>query len=186
MSIRMIVGLGNPGLKYKDTRHNVGFMVLDLLAKQWGVSFKNDKRWKSELATHGGTLLVKPQTFMNDSGTSVGGLAHFFKLPPERILVIYDEVAFPFARFKFQPKGSDGGHNGMKSILSHLGTKDVPRLRFGIGSPRSGELIGHVLGSFSTEERTILQNGLDKAVEAVQFSLAQGIEAAANRYNAEQ
>lgn len=182
--IRMVVGLGNPGNTYKDTRHNLGFMILDKLAREWGVEFKKDPRRKAELATYRGVLLVKPQTFMNESGVCVGSLAHFFKLKPEQVFVVYDETAFPCGRFKIKSNGSAGGHNGIKSIIAHLGSQDFPRLRFGIGQSGPGALIGHVLGKFSPEERIIIENGLDKATEAVQFVLSQGVELAANRYNA--
>ena len=183
-NIRMVVGLGNPGKTYENTRHNMGFMILDRVAKELGISFKKDPRRKAELATHGGVLYVKPQTFMNDSGACVGPLAHFFKLKPEQIFVVYDETAFPCGQFKIKPQGSAAGHNGIKSLIIHLGTQDFPRLRFGIGQSVPGEMIGHVLGKFSPEERIIIENGLDKAAEAVQFVLSQGVEPAANRYNA--
>ncbi len=182
--IRLVVGLGNPGVPYKGTRHNVGFMVLDELARRFGAEFKKDNRRKAELMTRDGVLFVKPQTFMNDSGACVGPLMRFFKLTPEEVFVVYDETAFAPGVFKIKGGGSAGGHNGIKSLIAHLGTQDFPRLRFGIGPARPGELTGHVLGKFSPEERIIVENGLDKAVEAVQFVLSQGVELAANRYNA--
>lgn len=182
--IRIVAGLGNPGATYKDTRHNVGFMVLDRLAREWGMEFKKDSRRKAELATKNGVLFVKPLTFMNESGLSIGPLMRFFKMKPEQIFVVYDETAFAPGSFKIKMNGSDGGHNGIKSLIAHLGTQSFPRLRFGIGPSRPGELVGHVLGKFSPEERIIVENGLDKAAEAVQFVLSQGVELAANRYNA--
>lgn len=182
--IRLVVGLGNPGLAYEDTRHNVGFMILNRLAREWGMEFKKDLRRKAELATRQGVLFIKPLTFMNESGMCVGPLMRFFKLRPEQVFVIYDETAFSPGEFKIKMTGSDGGHNGMKSLISHLGSPNIPRLRFGIGLSRQGGLVGHVLGKFSPEEREIVENGLDKAVEAVQFVLSQGVELAANRYNA--
>ena len=182
--IRLVVGLGNPGTTYKDTRHNVGFMILDRLARAWGMEFKTDSKRKAELATKGGILFIKPLTFMNDSGSCVGPIMRFFKFSPEQVLVVYDETAFPPGTFKFKMTGSDGGHNGIKSLISHLGSQNFPRLRFGIGPARPGGLTGHVLGKFSPDEREIVENGLDKATEAVQFSLSKGVELAANRYNA--
>lgn len=182
--IRLVVGLGNPGATYKDTRHNVGFMILDRLARAWNMEFKKDMKRKAELATRQGVLFIKPLTFMNDSGQCVGPIMRFFKLTPEQVFVIYDETAFAPGEFKLKRTGSDGGHNGMKSLIAHLGSQNFPRLRFGIGLSRPGGLVGHVLGKFSPEEREIVENGLDKAVEAVQFVLSQGVELAANRYNA--
>lgn len=182
--IRLVVGLGNPGDAYKDTRHNVGFMVLDKIAQEYGMTFKKDKKWNAYFAAHNGVVYMKPATFMNESGRAVGGFAQFFKLAPEQIFVIHDETAFECGIFKIKTAGSAAGHNGIKSLIAHLGTQAFPRLRFGIGDVHRNELVGHVLGKFSPEERIILENRLDKVVEAVQFVLSQGVELASNRYNA--
>ena len=145
----MIVGLGNPGRTYEDTRHNAGFMVLDRLAARWGAVFKADRQRKCEVAAGPGVLLVKPSTFMNESGLCVGPMMRFFKLDPRSVFVIHDEVDFPLGVIKLREKGSAGGHNGIKSLIAHMGTQEFPRLRFGIGQPRGkGEMIGHVLGKF--------------------------------------
>ena len=145
--VKMIVGLGNPGRTYEDTRHNAGFMVLDRLAARWGAAFKADRQRKCEAAAGPGVLLVKPSTFMNESGLCVGPMMRFFKLDPRSVFVIHDEVDFPLGVMKLREKGSAGGHNGMKSLIAHMGTQEFPRLRFGIGQPRGkGEMTGHVQG----------------------------------------
>lgn len=132
---KIIVGLGNPGKTYEDTRHNAGFMVADRLAAHWGCVFKTDKQRKCELAAGPGVLLVKPTTFMNESGLCVGPMMRFFKLDPRSVFVIHDEVDFPLGVIKLREKGSAGGHNGLKSLIAHMGTQEFPRLRFGIGCP---------------------------------------------------
>lgn len=185
MSFSLIVGLGNPGRAYEDTRHNVGFMVLDRLATAAGVSFQSTPKWQSHLAKIPGcgTLLLKPQTFMNLSGRAIQQLLSFHKWPPEQMLVIYDDVALPLGTLRFREKGSAGGHNGIKSILQHLGTDAFPRLKLGIGGSAPGEMVGHVLGKFSPDERPLLENMLATAVDAVQISRSQGIATAAQRFH---
>ena len=185
MSFSLIVGLGNPGRQYEDTRHNVGFMVLDRLAATSGVAFQSSPKWQCHLAKlpDGGTLLVKPQTFMNLSGRSIRQILAFHKWLPENMLVIYDDAALPLGTLRFREKGSAGGHNGIKSILEHLGTDSFPRLKIGIGSSQPGNMVGHVLGKFSPDERPLLENTLATALEAVQLARSQGIATAANRYH---
>lgn len=185
MSFSLIVGLGNPGRQYEDTRHNVGFMVLDRLAAQAGVAFQSTPKWQCHTAKlpDGGTLLVKPQTFMNLSGRAIQQILSFHKWPATSMLVIYDDVALPLGSLRFREKGSAGGHNGIKSILQHLGSDEFPRLKLGIGASRPGEMVGHVLGKFAPDEREALENMLATAVEAVQLSRSQGIAAAANRHH---
>lgn len=181
---RIIVGLGNPGKSYATTRHNIGFMTLDRLAERWGCVFKPDKARKGEVATASGVLLVKPQTFMNESGQCVGALAHYFKIAPEQIFVLYDDMAFPLGKMRLRPGGSSGGHNGIKSLIAHLGTEKFPRLRIGIGAAGGKEMVSHVLGNFRPDEREVLEKTLDRACEAALFTIQHGIEAAANKYNA--
>lgn len=180
----MIVGLGNPGRQYEGTRHNVGFMLLDEIAKAEGVEFKSEPRWQCHRAKLGdGTLLVKPQTFMNLSGRAVRQVVAFFKWEPEKILVVYDDVALPLGHLRFREKGSAGGHNGIKSLIEHLGSDGFPRLKMGIGEAGGGGMTGHVLGKFTLEEREGLENMLATAREAVQVSRSQGIALASNRFN---
>lgn len=185
MSFTLIVGLGNPGRQYEDTRHNVGFMVLDRLALASGVAFQSSPKWQCHLARlpDGGPLLLKPQTFMNLSGRAIRQVLSFHKWLPEQMLVIYDDAALPLGTLRFREKGSAGGHNGIKSIIEHLGTDAFPRLKIGIGGSQPGNMVGHVLGKFSPDERPLVENTLATAHEAVQLARSQGIAAAANQYH---
>lgn len=180
----MIVGLGNPGRQYENTRHNVGFMLLDRLAAAAGVAFESKPRWQAHAAKlPDGTLLLKPQSFMNLSGRSVREVAAFHKWGPERILVVHDDAALPLGRLRLREKGSAGGHNGIRSLIEHLQCDHFPRLKIGIGASKPGGMTGHVLGTFREDERELLENTLASAGEAVQLALSQGLAASANRYN---
>jgi PTH1 family peptidyl-tRNA hydrolase len=185
MSFQLIVGLGNPGRQYEDTRHNIGFMVLDRLAADSGVAFQSSPKWQCHLAKlpESGTLLLKPQTFMNLSGRAIRQVLAFHKWPPDSMLVIYDDAALPLGRLRFREKGSAGGHNGIKSIIEHLGSDSFPRLKIGIGQSQPGNMTGHVLGKFSPDERPLVENTLATALEAVQLARSQGIATAANHYH---
>ena len=180
---RMVVGLGNPGSKYAATRHNVGFMVVDRLAEEAGARFDDEKRWKTAIAKDGSRFLLKPQTYMNESGVAVSKVASFYKIEPAEILVIYDDLDLPLGRLRLRPSGSAGGHNGMKSIIAPLGTQAFPRLRVGIGR-QGGGAVGHVLGKFAEEERSELENCLKNAVLATALVAGQGMSAAMTRFNA--
>lgn len=182
-TIKIIVGLGNPGREYAETRHNVGFMVVDRLAARFGAVWKADKARKAELAAGPGVLLVKPQTYMNSSGESVGPLMRYFKFTPGQVFVVYDDISFPVGAMRLRAGGSAGGHNGMKSLIAHLGTEKFPRLRVGIGVPGQKNMIGHVLGKFTPEERPLLEETLAKAEEAAFVTLKEGFQSAANRFN---
>ena len=191
-AIKLVIGLGNPGRKYEGTRHNIGFLVVDKLADRYGAEMANHLKWRAHVAKvpGTGTILMKPQTFMNESGQSVGAALRFYKWEPGQILVVYDDVDLPYGALRFRMSGSAGGHNGMKSIINHLGSDQFPRLKIGIGSARDhagsappNSLVGHVLGNFSTEERNELENTLATAAEAVQLALSEGVEAAANSFN---
>lgn len=181
--ICIIVGLGNPGREYAETRHNVGFMLLDRLAAHLNSPWKTDRAHKCELASAPGVLLVKPQTYMNSSGESVGPLMRYFKRSPEQVLAVYDDIAFPVGTIKLRAGGSAGGHNGMKSLIAHLGTEKFPRLRIGIGVPGQKSMVGHVLGKFSPEEAPLLQESLLKAEAAALMILNEGFDKAANTFN---
>ncbi len=184
MAFRIIAGLGNPGRQYEDTRHNVGFMVLDLLARREGVAFHSSPKWQCQTAKlQDGTLLVKPQTFMNLSGRALSQLLSFHKWPSTDMLVIYDDISLPLGVLRFREKGSAGGHNGIKSILQHLGSDVFPRLKIGIGGCVPGELVGHVLGKFSPDERGTVENTLATACDAVQTARSKGIACAANGFH---
>jgi PTH1 family peptidyl-tRNA hydrolase len=203
-SISLIVGLGNPGAEYERTRHNIGFMAIDRLATSWSISLGKEKRFygifgegrlSSRLASSGKIRLLKPTTYMNVSGQSVRACADWFKGNPANILVIYDDMDLPLGKLRLRPSGSAGGHNGMKSIISHLGTQNFPRLRLGIG--RGGKLHGdeaiaskanqnvtnHVLGGFSSTETKILSEILDLAESTVTSILSDGLEKAMSLYN---
>lgn len=184
MGISLIIGLGNPGRQYEETRHNVGFMLLDRIAAANGVNFQSEPKFQSHIAKLGdGTILMKPQTFMNLSGRSVRQLLSFYKWEADRIMVVYDDVALPLGHLRFREKGSAGGHNGIKSIIEHLGGDEFARLKLGIGAARPGGMTGHVLGKFAPDEREDLENMLATALEAVQVSRSQGIALASNRFN---
>lgn len=182
-TIRIIVGLGNPGREYAETRHNAGFMALDRLASRFGAEWKLDKARKGELAAGPGVLLVKPQTYMNNSGECVGALMRYFKFEPSQVFVVYDDISFPVGVMRLKAAGSAGGHNGMKSVIAHLGTEKFPRLRIGISAPAQKEMISHVLGKFAPAEKPLLEETLDRAVAAAQAVLSCGFEIAANRFN---
>jgi peptidyl-tRNA hydrolase, PTH1 family len=188
--MRAIVGLGNPGPRYRHTRHNIGWHVLDRLAVRWGAS-KPVKARNSEVqrATFGGeeVLLVKPQTFMNDSGVAVRGLVEKDKLALEQIMVVYDDLDLQFGRLRLRAGGSSGGHNGIKSIQQHVAGKpgDFPRMKVGIGRPPAGvDPIDHVLTSFTPDERPVIDEAIERAADAVERWLRDGIEPAMNEFNA--
>lgn len=181
-TFQLVVGLGNPGAEYAGTRHNVGFMIMDQLGSNLGFSFRRESRFRADVARCGGTWYAKPQTYMNLSGESVRALTAFYRIPPEAVLAVYDDAALPLGRLRFRQGGSAGGHNGMQSITDHLGTIAIPRLKTGIGGPRSS-LTGHVLGRFSDEELPMLNETVARAAEAIEFAQAKGLLAAMNRFN---
>lgn len=183
----LIVGLGNPGETYRDTRHNVGFMVLDELANRFKAPFREEKRWSGLLAKFDGVYLLKPQTYINDSGRCVHAVSHFFKAPAARTLVIYDDVDLALGRLRFRGNGGAAGHNGIRSLISHLGTQDFPRLKVGIapqdGRPKGERMVGHVLGKFLPDEQLALQSMIQRAADAVLMALQRGLEQAMNVFN---
>lgn len=178
------MGLGNPGKQYERTRHNVGFRVVELLAKRHGpVSWRSRFHGKFAEAASLDALLLMPQTYMNDSGESVAPCVAFYKMPLERVLVVCDDINLPFGRLRFRRDGSDGGHNGLKSIILSLNSVDFPRLRFGIG--RSGpDAIDHVISAFNKDEETALPEIIDRAADGVETFLRQGADAAIAAVNA--
>ena len=184
----MIVFLGNPGQQYEGTRHNAGFRVGDLLADRYGVKIRRLKnRALTGECTIGGqkVLFVKPQTYMNLSGEAVRPLADFYKLSPDRILVISDETALPPGRIRLRTGGSAGGHNGLKSIIQHLGTDAFPRLRLGVGAPPhpDQDMADWVLGSFHGEDLKLIEQASEKAADAIECCVTKGIDQAMNQYN---
>jgi len=184
MPFKLIIGLGNPGKNYEATRHNVGFMVLDRMAMGAGIPFSSTPKWQSHLGKlPDGAMLLKPQTFMNLSGRAVQQVLSFYKWSAQDLLVIYDDAALELGTLRFREKGSAGGHNGIKSIIEHLGTQEFARLKIGIGNQQPANMVSHVLGKFTAEEQPILENTLASAIDAVQLARTQGIAAAANRYH---
>lgn len=184
----LIVGLGNAGEKYSFTRHNAGFLCVDLLAEQNGFSLKRLKfrslTADTTLAGHR-CLVLKPQTFMNNSGEAVRDAAAFYKIPPERILVIFDDVSLDVGRLRIRRKGTDGGHNGLKSIIYHLNSDAFPRIKIGVGKKPHPDydLADWVLSSFKTDEQPPLKAALERACEAVPLILDGKIDEAMNRCN---
>ena len=183
----LLVGLGNPGKKHETSRHNAGFHVIDRLAAAEGLRF--DETRNQALLARGriadqGVLLAKPQTYMNLSGKAVGGVARFYKIPTTCILVIYDDLDLPLAKFRLRLKGGSGGHKGMTHIIQHLASKDFPRVRIGIGRP-SGlmPVEAYVLQKFTPDEWAQMDQTYQRAVEAIQTVLANGPEYAMNHFN---
>ncbi|MCF7530013.1 aminoacyl-tRNA hydrolase [Neisseria lisongii] len=175
--IKLIVGLGNPGQEYEQTRHNAGFWLLDELAWKWKATFKDEKKFHgmaARAAVEGGDVwLLKPQTFMNLSGKSVAALAQFYKIKPEEILVVHDELDIPCGRIKFKLGGGNGGHNGLKDIQAKLGTPNFYRLRLGIDHPGDKALVhAHVLNKPSAEQRQQIDDSIAKSVQGIPMLLA--------------
>lgn len=184
----MIVFLGNPGPKYTGTRHNAGFAVGDELSRRCGVEIRRLKnRALTAKASIGGhdVLLVKPQTYMNLSGEAVRPLADYYKVPADHILVVSDEVALVPGRIRLRPSGSAGGHNGLKSIIQHLGTDQFPRLRLGVGSPPHPEydMADWVLGVLRGVDAEAMSQAVKKAADAIECCVKNGIDAAMNQFN---
>jgi PTH1 family peptidyl-tRNA hydrolase len=181
----LIVGLGNPGAKYRGTRHNVGFAVADELARRRQVAFDSSpvEALVAKLRVAEPVLLAKPLTFMNESGEAVGALARYFKVEPVDLLVVVDEAQLPLGRLRLRASGSAGGHNGLKSVIAHVGT-EFPRLRIGVGrgDPR-WDLADHVLSRFEAEERETADEAVSRAADAVETFLEEGIGPAMNRFN---
>lgn len=185
--MKMIVGLGNPGTEYQLTRHNVGFMVVDEMAKRWEVSGWRSKH-EALIAEYRGremVLLVKPQTYMNLSGVAVGLIARWYKILPHDIIVIHDDMDICAGRLRLRAKGGSGGHRGIESILVHLGVEDFPRVRVGIGHPGTDQkVVSHVLNQFSAAEQQLMRDTISRAADAVECLMKQGIETAMNKFNA--
>lgn len=184
----LIVGLGNPGSKYDGTRHNVGFEVIDALSKQYGidVSHKEHKGLVGKGVIEGQkVMLVKPQTFMNCSGECVIELSNYYGVDPENeLLVISDDVTLSTGNIRVRKKGSAGGHNGLKDIIAWTGTQNFPRVRVGVGEvPENGDMVNHVLGRYSKEDREKVDSSFEKAIGAVQCYLNDDLDGAMNKYN---
>ena len=184
----MIVGLGNPGARYEMTRHNAGFLAIELLARHLDVDIKKLKFHAlladAKIGAHR-CLLMKPQTFMNNSGEAVGEAARFYKIPPERIIVLSDDVSLDVGTIRIRRKGSAGGHNGLKSIISHLGTEEFPRVKIGVGKKPTADydMVEWVLGNIPVDKQADYRNKLIVAVAAVEVIVSDGVDAAMNEFN---
>ena len=184
----LIVFLGNPGPRYEMTRHNAGFMAADAMAKEKNVNI-NKARFKALIATCdiGGesVLLMKPQTFMNLSGDAVAQAAKFYKIPPEHVIVVSDEISLPIGKLRIRTKGSAGGHNGLKDIIAKLGTDAFPRVRIGVGAPPHPDydMADWVLSTFKNQDAEDMLAAAERAAQAAQCYIAQGADRAMNRFN---
>ena len=186
--MKLVVGLGNPGPRYERTRHNVGFVIADELARRWNISVDRYERRFEALLGDGPiadqrTLLLKPQTYMNLSGRSVLAVQQFYKLAPADLLVICDDLDLPVGRMRLRGSGTGGGQKGLENILLRLGCVDVPRLRIGIGKVHKDATTEYVLGRFAPDERETMDETITLAADAVECWLREGIDAAMNRFN---
>src|SRR5215212_9053081 len=175
--IRLVAGLGNPGPEYQATRHNIGFMVLDRLAADLGVTWGKFGKAEAAVGKTTDLLLVKPLAFMNRSGFPLLAVAQFYKVQPEEMLIVFDDFALPLGRLRIRPDGGTGGHNGMESIIVQFSTDKIARLRIGIGGAPAGAAVDHVLGRFF-EEESVVRNAIDRAVEAVKWAIDKGLVSA--------
>lgn len=185
--MKVIIGLGNPGKKYEDTRHNAGFMAIDKISEKWAIPVQQNK-----FRAHVGegrlngekVLLVKPQTYMNLSGESVAEILKFYKLVPDELVVIYDDLDLPTGQLRLREKGSAGGHNGIKSMIQHLGTQDFKRIKVGIGRPEPGRSVSdYVLQSFPAAERALIDEAVSLAAEAAAMWTAEPFPKVMNHFN---
>jgi len=184
--IRLVVGLGNPGSEYAATRHNIGFMVVDQLAAQFGSTWEKSvpqAREDALSAKCGAVLLIKAMSFMNRSGYPLFAVAQFYKIEPQQILIVLDDLALPLGHLRLRARGGSGGHNGLESIIVQFGTEEIPRLRVGIGqAPREG-YVDYVLSRFFDEEKPLVRSTIGRAVDAVKCAIDNGLVSAMNTFN---
>jgi PTH1 family peptidyl-tRNA hydrolase len=188
MSVKLIVGLGNPGRRYRDTRHNVGFAVVDRLADRHRATFEGAPADAVMARIRGlgqdGTLLVKPLTFMNLSGAAVSEVVRYFRVELGDILVVADDVSLPLGRLRARPRGSDGGHKGFRSVIAQFGSQEFARLRVGVGrGDTRRDLADHVLAGFDPEERPVIEAAVERALDAAELFVTDGIDLVMNRFN---
>ena len=182
----LIAGLGNIGRKYENNRHNTGFMAVDYIAQKHGIAISRTKfnadYGKGRIEGED-VILIKPRTYMNASGEAVRPFADFFRIPDENIIIIYDDIELPLGKLRIRKSGGAGTHNGMKSVIEHLGTTSFPRFRLGVGSPEHGDVINYVLGDFSAEERKEMDSLIERTEKAVSKMMEKDIDMAMNMYN---
>ena len=185
--MKLFVGLGNPGSKYEKTRHNAGFMAIDVLAKEWGINLAEEKKFKGQLGR--GVIkgekvfLLKPSTYMNLSGESVRAVIDFYDIELEDIIVIYDDLDLPNGKIRIRSKGSAGGHNGIKSMISHLGTQEFKRIRIGIDRHPKIPVVDYVLGKFTEDEQILVNQGIDIAFKASEMILKESFNKVMTEFN---
>jgi len=183
-AFRIVVGLGNPGPRYSQTRHNIGFLVIEAFARQYGLAWEKSRPARGQVARAEGFWLLKPETFMNRSGEGVQGFASFVKVPPQQILLIYDDLDLPSGRLRLRDGGGAGGHNGIRSVCERLGTSEVPRLRFGIGRPDTPMPVhDYVLQDFTATEWETVRPAIERACESIVCAQTRGFETAKNQFN---
>ena len=183
LRIRLVAGLGNPGPDYEQTRHNIGFLVVNQLAAQFGSKWERSTKWEALTAKCGETILVKPTSFMNRSGHPIFDVAQFYKIEPGQILIVVDDFALPLGRLRIRSDGGSGGHNGLESIIAQFGTEEIPRLRIGIGAAPDQGSVDYVLGRFFEEETPLVRSTIDRAVDAVKCAIDNGLVSAMNTFN---
>jgi peptidyl-tRNA hydrolase, PTH1 family len=186
--MHLIVGLGNPGAEYAQTRHNAGFLLVEKLAAQWKADWTNERKFKARMAKSERqgkrVLLCEPQTFMNLSGETVGDVAGFYQLPLPQLIVAVDDADLPFGEIRLRPGGSSGGHHGLESIEQHLGSREFARLRIGIGRKDGArQITNYVLGKFEPDEKGLLDKILERAANQVECWLAAGLQKAMSQFN---
>ena len=181
--IRLVAGLGNPGPEYAQTRHNIGFAVVEQFAAKSGSTWERSTKWDALTAKCGDVLFVKPMNFMNRSGGPLLAIAQFYKIMPAEILVVLDDFSLPLGRLRIRPDGSPGGHNGLESIIVQFGTEKIPRLRVGIGAAPMEDAVDYVLGRFFEEEKPLVRSTIDRVVEAVKCAIDNGLVSAMNTFN---
>jgi PTH1 family peptidyl-tRNA hydrolase len=184
----LIVGLGNPGADYAKTRHNAGFLLVEKLADQWRVPWKNERKFQARVSRFEGAgrvgLLAEPQTFMNASGEAVGSLVRFYQVPLGQVMVVVDDADLPLGEIRLRPGGGTGGHHGLESLMQHLGSREYARLRIGIGRrDESRQITGHVLGKFGADENALLEKVLERAAGQLECWLNAGIQKAMSQFN---
>ncbi len=185
--MKLIVGLGNPGKEYSGTRHNMGFSVIDTIADEYSIKI-NKGKFKGVIGegiiSGQKTMLLKPLTYMNLSGESVKAVCDFYKIPVDALLIIYDDISIPIGGLRIREKGSAGGHNGIKSIIAHLGTDKFARIKLGVGKkPEGGDLVKHVLGKFKDDEKILIDDAIKRAGLAAVAIITEGCAKAMNDYN---